>query len=202
MVADVMRSPVTGERTRRSKIMAIALLVVAAVVLSTATVLGARWASQPSSASQPQGNGLGFVRLDRPAPAVALPGLTGHGMVSIASLAGRPVVLNFWASSCHPCTKETPALAAAAAQLHGKVSFIGIDTSDNHVAAARFIARYQVSYPIGFDPQATMANRYGVEGLPTTFFLAPSGKKILGVNIGALTPSALRSILRRLYGIS
>jgi cytochrome c biogenesis protein CcmG/thiol:disulfide interchange protein DsbE len=202
MFTYVFANPVTGRQSPRSKLTAIALVVVGAVVLSTATVLGLHWAAASSRKvpAMKQAQGLGFTKLDREAPVVLLPSLGGSGTVSVAKLAGRPIVLNFWASTCVVCKSETPALASVARTLGGKVSFVGIDSVDRRGPAMAFISRYHVPYPIGFDPQGTAAIKYGVVALPVTFFLSPSGKTIMGENIGALTRSALRAILHNLYG--
>jgi cytochrome c biogenesis protein CcmG/thiol:disulfide interchange protein DsbE len=198
----VFANPVNGRRSPRSKLTAIALVVVGAVVLSTATVLGLHWATASSRKvpGMQQAQGVGFTKLDRQAPAVLLPRLLGGGTVSVTKLAGRPIVLNFWASTCEVCKSETPALASVARTLGGKVTFIGIDSVDRHGPATAFIAKYHVPYPVGFDPQGTLAIKYGVVALPVTFFLSPSGKTIMGENIGALTRSTLRTILHNLYG--
>lgn len=195
-------NPVNGRQSPRSRLTAIALVVVGAVVLSTATVLGLHWAAASSRKvpAMRQAQGLGFTKLDRQTPAVLLPTLRGSGTVSIAKLAGKPIVLNFWASTCEVCKSETPALAAVARSLGGKVTFVGIDSVDRHGPAMAFITKYHVPYPIGFDPQGTAAIRFGVVALPVTFFLSPSGKTIMGENIGALTRGTLRAILRNLYG--
>jgi cytochrome c biogenesis protein CcmG/thiol:disulfide interchange protein DsbE len=202
MFAYVFVNPMTGRRSPRSRVVAIALVVVGAVVLSTATVLGLRWATASSHAapSARQAQSPGFTKLDREAPALLLPALHGSGSVSIAKLTGKPIVLNFWASTCEVCKSETPALADVARALGGRVTFVGIDSVDRHEPAMAFIAKYHVPYPIGFDPQGNAAIRYGVVGLPVTFFLSPSGKTIMGENIGALTRGTLRTILRELYG--
>jgi cytochrome c biogenesis protein CcmG, thiol:disulfide interchange protein DsbE len=182
-----------------NRVTAIALVIVGAVVLSTATVLGLHWAAEKPSPG-PQAQGLGFTKLDRPAPGVRLPSLRGPGTVSLAKLAGKPIVMNFWSSTCGICTKETPALASVARSLGGRVTFVGIDSLDRHGPAMAFVTKYKVPYPIGFDPEGTVTARYGVVGLPVTFFLSPSGKTIVGENIGALTRHTLRTILRNLYG--
>jgi cytochrome c biogenesis protein CcmG, thiol:disulfide interchange protein DsbE len=202
MFACVFTNPVTGQRSPRSRLTAIVLVVIGAVVLSTATVLGLHWAAA-SSRNVPtvqQAQGLGFTKLDRRAPAVLLPSLRGSGTVSVAKLAGKPIVLNFWASTCEACKSETPALADVARTLGGKVTFVGVDSVDRHGPAMAFITRYHVPYPVGFDQQGTAAIKYGVVALPVTFFLSPSGKTIMGENIGALTRSTLRAILHNLYG--
>jgi cytochrome c biogenesis protein CcmG, thiol:disulfide interchange protein DsbE len=201
----MMVNPLNGRRSRGSRLFAIALLVVAAVVLSTATVLGLHWASSPSSPklrSASNGQGTGFVQLHRPAPAVRLPNLDGQGTVSLASMAGKPIVLNFWSSTCTVCKKETPTLAQAARAMRGKVTFVGVDSADIRGPATSFVARYDVPYANAFDPQATAAAAYRIYVLPVTFFLSPSGRTILGENTGALTPAQLRTILHRLYGVT
>lgn len=193
-------NPVTGRQSPRGRLTAILLVVVGAVVLSTATVLGLHWAVAGKRPGSQQVQEQGFTRLDRPAPVVLLPNLRGSGTVSLTKLAGKPIVLNFWSTTCLVCKKETPALVSVARTLGGKVNFVGVDSVDRHGPATAFITRYAVPYPIAFDPQGTEAIRYGVVGLPVTFFLSPSGKTIMGAHIGALTSSALRTILHDLYG--
>jgi thiol-disulfide isomerase/thioredoxin len=183
---------------------AAALVVAAAAVLSTLTVLGLRWADSPKRGSvtyqSQQAQGIGFTRLDKVAPALTLPSLAGSGTITLAKLSGKPIVLNFWASTCTVCRKETPALAAVARSLGSKVTFLGVDSVDQRGPAIRFEQKYGVPYPSVFDPQGMAAVKYNVPALPVTFFLSPSGKTILGENIGALTASGLRDILHELYG--
>lgn len=196
-------APGAGRRKRRSPVVAVVLVLVAAAVLSTATLLAARWVLRPhSQAAGGKSPEVSFVRLDHPARPVSLPSLRGHGKVGLSGSSDKPIVLNFWSSTCTPCKQETPALAGVARTLGGKVRFVGIDTVDNRAKATAFVTRYKVSYPIAFDPNGTAANEYGVPGLPVTFFLSSSGKTVLGENIGALTATKLRRILHQLYGMS
>ena len=177
-------------------------MIAAAAVLSAITLLAVGWAAGPRAAAPGRRDGLGFVRLDRPAHALRLPSLRGSGSIDLTRSASKPLVLNFWSSSCAPCQRETPALASVARAMGRKVAFLGIDTADQRAAARAFIARYKVPYPVVFDPDASAAGRYGVPGLPVTIFLSPSGKTILGENVGALTPGKLRTILHQLYGVT
>ena len=190
----------SGVRTSHP-LRAAALVIAGAALLSTLTVLGLRWAAAPNTMSNSQqSQGLGFTRLDRAAPDLTLPSLAGSGMIALTKLGGKPIVLNFWASTCTVCKKETPAFASVARSLSSKVSFLGVDSVDARAPAIKFEDKYGVPYPSVFDPQGIAAVKYGVPALPVTFFLSPSGKTILGENIGALSAGRLRTILRELYG--
>jgi thiol-disulfide isomerase/thioredoxin len=189
----------------RRVIIGVVLVLATAAVLSAGTLLGVQWAAgQGAKAKADSGGsgGIGFFKLDRQASAIDLPSLTGKGMVNVAKMAGKPIVVNFWSSTCHPCQQETPALASVARAIGGRVQFVGIDTADLRGAATKFVDKYKVPYPVAFDPKASVAGQYGVPGLPVTVFLSPSGKKVLGENIGALTAPKLRTILQRLYGVT
>lgn len=195
---------VTGypDRSGGRRTTTIVLILAAAAMLSSATLLAVRLATSRPAAPAANPDGIGFSRLDRRAPDLRLPELRGRGTIDLTGLAGKPIVMNFWSSTCHICTSETPALASVARAVAGKVTFLGIDSLDQRGPATAFVARYRVPYQIAFDPAGTAAARYGLPGLPVTFFLSASGKTILGENVGALTPGTLRAILRELYGVS
>jgi len=189
--------------SRRRRAVAVILVFIAAAVLSTISILALHWVATPARDLPTARYGIGFVRLDRPAQDVSLPSLRGPGTIHLTGLAGKPIVLNFWKSSCPPCKKETPALAAEARAVAGKVTFVGIDSVDRRGAALAFIDRYRVPYQIGWDPNASAAGKFGLPpALPVTIFLSASAKTVVGENIGALTPAKLRTILRQLYGVA
>ena len=62
------------------------------------------------------------------------------------------MILNFFASWCAPCKRETPLLASFYRQHDGHVLIIGIDSADEQAAALKFIDADHVGYPVGFDP--------------------------------------------------
>jgi cytochrome c biogenesis protein CcmG/thiol:disulfide interchange protein DsbE len=92
--------------------------------------------------------------------------------VSLASLRGRPVILNFFASWCGPCQRETPLIARFYRARHGHPAVIGIDSNDPGRGALAFVAKNKVTYPVVTDPlPGRTAIAYGLFGLPATFFL-------------------------------
>ena len=188
--------------SRRRRAVAVSLVFVAAAMLSAVTILALHLIAAPASGSVASNHQIGFVRLHKPAPHLSLPSLRGGGTIYLEKLGGKPIVMNFWSSSCYPCRKETPALAAEARAVAGKITFLGIDTADRRGAALAFIRRYRVPYLVAYDSNARAAGLYGVPGLPVTFFLSRSAKTIVGENVGALTPGELRAILRELYGVT
>jgi cytochrome c biogenesis protein CcmG, thiol:disulfide interchange protein DsbE len=109
---------------------------------------------------------------DPEAPAFTLPVLGHSGQrVSLSDYAGKPLIVNFFASWCDPCKKETPLLARFYRTEHGKVAIVGLDENDAASSALSFTHANGVTYPVGFDPQVTVASAYGVDALPQTFFL-------------------------------
>ena len=119
----------------------------------------------------------------------------GHAgqQVSLASLAGKPVIINFFASWCAPCKKETPLLASFYRQHDGHVLVIGIDSADEQASALKFIDADRVGYPVGFDPiPAAIAIDYGATELPQTFFLNAKHQIVRHIS-GDVTRSELQS---------
>jgi cytochrome c biogenesis protein CcmG, thiol:disulfide interchange protein DsbE len=109
---------------------------------------------------------------DPAAPSFSLPVLGQSGQkVSLADYAGRPLIVNFFASWCEPCKQETPLLAKFYRTEHGRVAIVGLDENDAPGSAMTFTRHEGVSYPVGFDPAVITASAYGVAALPQTFFL-------------------------------
>jgi protein SCO1/2 len=97
----------------------------------------------------------------------------------LAALRGRPVVVNEWASWCGPCRIEFPLLSRASAHFGRRVAFVGVDVNDNVTQARDFLAQHPVSYPSYADPDSAIARTFGsTQGLPTTIFIGPNGRRI------------------------
>ncbi len=102
----------------------------------------------------------------------SLPALGHSGQqVALSGYRGQPLIVNFFASWCEPCQKETPLLATFYRSEKGKVAMVGLDENDVLGNATTFTRKQGVSYPVGWDPAGTAATSYGVNALPQTFFL-------------------------------
>ena len=116
----------------------------------------------------------GGGRATRPAPALPTEVLSGH-RVDLASLRGKPALVNFWASWCGPCKQEAPELRRFAEEIGHRAALVGVDWNDRPDNARAFIAQSRWSYPVLRDPSGEVGNAYGLNGLPTTFVLDSSG---------------------------
>lgn len=120
-------------------------------------------------------------------------GALGHPgqRITLSALAGRPVIVNFFASWCAPCQKETPLLARFFRARHASVAIIGIDVNDQASSALKFIRKSGVTYPVATEPASdrTVA-AYDLPGLPATFFLDAHHRIVKRV-YGAVTQAEL-----------
>jgi cytochrome c biogenesis protein CcmG/thiol:disulfide interchange protein DsbE len=113
--------------------------------------------------------------------------------ISLRSLAGRPVIVNFFASWCTPCQKETPLLASFYRTPHGRVRLIGIDVNDQAASALAFVHKSGVTYPVASEPASnSTVIAYDLPGLPATFFLDAQHRIVKRV-YGAVTQAELTS---------
>lgn len=135
----------------------------------------------------------GSKQATRPAPELPTQVLQGP-RVDLATLRGKPALINFWASWCDPCRKEAPELERFAKSLHGKAQLVGIDWNDTTANAMSFIREYGLTYPMLRDASSEVGNRYGITGLPTTFVLDSQGRIVQTLR-GPQTTAALRGAL-------
>lgn len=113
----------------------------------------------------------------RPAPQFSAKALLGQ-TVDLDALRGKPVLVNFWATTCPGCVKEMPHLAELYAK-YGKSGFqlIGVAMDyDPPQQVVELVRRKQIQYPIVLDTTGSIAKSFGnVRLTPTSFLIAPNG---------------------------
>ena len=150
-----------------------------------------------------RGNGAGVASAPAGSSGSPAPSLSGtnpiNGQhVSLASYAGKPVVINIWASWCPGCNEEAADLRRFAAA-HPEAQVVGIDIQDTKGGAKAFYRRWAWKHPSIFDPSGAIAARFGLQGLPTTLFLDKQ-HRIVGRIVGAGDLAAFEQGLRRAEG--
>ena len=137
----------------------------------------------------------------QPAPPFELRPVGGGAAMSLASLRGKPVVVNFWATWCMPCLEEHAALAAGARRHGAAVQFLGVVYEDEETRVASFLKQRGAAYPSLMDDGGRTAIAYGVAGVPETYFIDASGTVVSKYD-GPLSPDVLSSLLRKAGGAS
>lgn len=164
-----------------------ALAVLAGVVILLAVFFVVAFA--------PKGTPVGGVLPGDPTgyamPDVTLERLDGSGPLTLSSLEGRPIVVNFWAAWCVTCKDEAAVMGAAERKWRSAgVVFIGMDSKDDDAAAKAFEAEYGMEYTSLVDRTAAQTPRWGVTGYPETFFIGRDGR-IVSKYISAIDAATL-----------
>jgi peroxiredoxin len=115
------------------------------------------------------------VAIGDKAPDFSVP-LLPTGSLDLKNYRGQIVVLNFWATWCPPCVEETPSLVQFAEKMreHGVV-VLSVSVDENQSALEDFIQKYHIPYPVGRDPNRSIAARYGTFLFPETYILDRRG---------------------------
>jgi cytochrome c biogenesis protein CcmG/thiol:disulfide interchange protein DsbE len=119
--------------------------------------------------------------------------------ISLESLRGRVVVVNFWASWCVPaCYDEAPSLERAWQAYRDRgVVLVGVNIQDKEEPARRFLDRFGHTFPNAPDPAGRVSVDYGVYGVPETFFIDRTGR-VRFKHVGAVTDEILKQQLDKL----
>ncbi len=109
------------------------------------------------------------------APDFTLPAVDG-GQVSLSSLKGKPVIVNFWASWCTPCRKEMPDFQQVYDRYKEQgLTVLGVNVGDAKVGVTDFRDQVKVNFPLLMDVETEVQTAYKIMPLPATFFIDRSG---------------------------
>lgn len=137
------------------------------------------FAALGAAGCKPQGSGDGpaVARMGLPAPAYAARSITGDP-VSLSDQRGKVVLLNIWATWCHPCRTEIPELEA----LHERhrdagleVVGVSIDAGGDDASVAEFAREYGMTYPLWRDPDGRVSTLFAAVGVPATYLIDRDG---------------------------
>jgi thiol-disulfide isomerase/thioredoxin len=151
-----------------------ALPAVLSLLLGVTGCSHGKGAQDPSSVSG--SGGSGHAEVGKPAPDLAIQTLNGKGKISLDSLQGKVAVIDFWATWCGPCRQSFPKLEELSKKMGDKVEIVGISVDDDQKGILDFVKETGVSFPIGWDEGHSLASRWQVGTMPTTFILDASGK--------------------------
>ncbi|MFI5266262.1 MAG: TlpA family protein disulfide reductase [Chloroflexota bacterium] len=139
--------------------------------------------------------------MGKPAPEFTYTTFDGKSL-DLASLRGKPVMVNFWGSWCVPCKDEAPVLQQAWAKYQKTdAQFMGIAIWDQGDAAKAFAQSNGASWTNGMDNDGKIAIDYGVYGVPESFFISRQGvlvDRYVGPFVGDAGSVRLEQYLQRL----
>jgi cytochrome c biogenesis protein CcmG/thiol:disulfide interchange protein DsbE len=140
---------------------------------------------------------LAVPRAGQPAPAFSLPALAGGKPVSLDSLKGKPVYVNFFASWCEPCNAEAPSIGQLRTKYAKRgVTVVGIDELDTRDRGAAFVKKNANPYSlVAFDEGGGVGRDYGAIAMPVHIFIDRRGVVTL-YRLGEMNPTEIENAIK------
>ena len=158
--------------------------LVAAVVATVALLALARSLPPPSGSPEPSQDAL--LAKGQPVPNISGTTIDGQPF-DLASLKGRPVLVNFWDPSCVPCRDEFPLLLAKLAQHAGDgMAVVGVLFYGAPAPARDFVAQFKATWPTVNDQSGSIRMAYRVAARPQSYFIDRAGV-LRSIQVGQLT---------------
>ncbi len=144
-----------------------------------------------------QNDAAQVAAVGKPAPSWQEPTTSGKTL-SMQSLHGKAVYLNFFASWCPPCNEEAPDVNSLQAKYGSRgLQVVGVDVLENSAKAKYFVNEHHLKYPAVID-EGTLRDAYNVNGLPVHVFIDRQGivrKVIIGELSRSQMEAAVKSVL-------
>jgi cytochrome c biogenesis protein CcmG/thiol:disulfide interchange protein DsbE len=131
------------------------------------------------------------------APDFTLADVRTNKQVTLSTLRGKPVFLNFWATGCPPCKAEMPRIENLYAMDKGQIEFIGITSSSSGdlQTVTSFINYGKFSWTFLYDPSDSVGSTYQAVSYPTSYFIDRNGL-IRAIYIGEMDQAAIEANLQ------
>lgn len=135
-----------------------------------AVIAATSWGCLPSEEST--------LRRGDPAPAFTAVSLDDRAPVSLSDYLGETLLVNLWATWCHPCRTETPYLQSVYERYRDRglrILGVSVDLSADSAAVVHFVEEFGVTYDIALDPGAVSRDVFHARGLPTSVVIDRDG---------------------------
>ncbi|MBS1160738.1 MAG: cytochrome biosis protein [Proteobacteria bacterium] len=132
------------------------------------------------------------------APPFAAPMLDGRQRTFPGDFAGRPLAIVFWSASCPPCVRELQEIERLYQRTAKPLQVVAIHVGQDKSTAATLASRLALGFPVLLDEDGAIARRYGLVGLPTTYFVDAVGtlrSKLVGEADAATFQSQAQDLL-------
>ena len=140
------------------------------------------------------GTGLNTVHYGAPPPDFTV--RTARGTQQLSALRGKPVVINFWASWCPPCTDELPYFERLADLYGSRVSIVTVDWNEQPGVAAGYLRTHDLNLPLVMDQESEIYRAYSLSEVPDTVVLDAQGN-VTYVSVGELSWHELQGAVEK-----
>ena len=138
---------------------------------------------------------LAVPKVGQPAPAFALPTVDGKTL-TLSSLKGKPVYLNFYATWCGPCNEEAPVIGKLSDKYKARgLLVLGVNELENPQKAKEFLTKYHLAYTAVVDGDGKAGKDYGALGLPVHIFIDRGGV-VKTYRLGEMNPDEIETAIK------
>jgi thiol-disulfide isomerase/thioredoxin len=192
-------------RPSRTRYVALAIVCALIAGVAVAVILVTKGDGGSSAAAScvlppPTGGPTAQAEINGQAPDFTLCSVDGKP-VSLSQFRGKPVVLTFFASWCQPCRAELPMMEKLQKEMGDRLQVVAVNYRDIDFDSKRFVRDMGVTYPALLESDDNpVAERYGVHGIPMTFFIDSNGKIAYQTLFGEGSRTAIQPGLDKITG--
>lgn len=180
-------------RRKQARLRSLALVISGVLILIAATILLSRQPVENAASLHPP-------RAGQPMPDFMLNDLSGE-TVRLSDFAGRPVLINAWATWCPPCRAEMPQLHEFYLQTKDQgFVLLAVNAGESSNLISQFIQQTGFSFPVLLDPETEALSRLGVMSFPTSILVGRDGM-VKKIHIGLITSDVLENQIAPLLGL-